>query len=152
MNAPESKLSLCDHCRTCLNTRMSRLVLSATESGACGDYILRRSTRLAAQRMIALLPRGNTYDVLSTDRHDTMPDLPNLRTSAEAGCDFCRFVRDAITSSRGAPLDNEVDPVSLELRLHYKSGPFHENKSKATTIILVLSVSSRAPRRPENKG
>jgi hypothetical protein len=154
MSASESKLSLCDICHTVFqNTSIFRLAMLATETGSQGDRTLRRSTRLAAKRLIPLLPRYSSYDILSDYwHHDTTPDFPNLGASADAGCEFCRFVRDAIISSHGASFDRTVLPVWLEFRLHIETDPFHAGRSKSMAMFLVLSVLELVPGGPEMNG
>src|SRR6266536_4492788 len=53
------------------------------------------------------------------ERRDTMPHLPSLLFSANAGCSFCRFIRQTILDDHGSNPSWKAHPEDLMLSFRY---------------------------------
>ncbi|KAI1385787.1 heterokaryon incompatibility protein-domain-containing protein [Hypoxylon trugodes] len=125
-------------------------MLELPEVKEVGDNVqkpIRRSTRLSAKQLNDLiLTRATSIDFPHYDREDTLPGLPNLAISANAGCEFCRFLRDSILSERAGFVNKatstEVHDVSLKLRVSWFITPLKEGRAAAAIWLLQLLATS----------
>lgn len=131
---------LCGSCRSGLKFPILSRLLTATSDRSAGDSerSTRRSTRLSAKQLASLIPTTATSVEFPFRRDDTLPNLPNLAASADAGCEFCRFLRDGILSERagfvnGAIRDEKTYDVSLTLQVSWLIDPLKQGRATAAT-------------------
>lgn len=88
MSAPEVSNGPARLCETCRKAHSSALRDDDPSWVQC-NYYVNQYVQLAH-------PNGATHSLPG----DTWPDLPRLRDSAQAGCGFCAFLREAILSEK----------------------------------------------------
>lgn len=59
-----------------------------------------------------------SYSVAKLDYevHDSLPELPRLRRSADGGCHFCRFLRDTLLLNEEGTMDESIRSYLAEQR------------------------------------
>ena len=140
---------LCGSCRSGLKVPILSRLLMATSDRSPGDSdrSTRRSARLSTKQLASLIPTTATSVEFPFRRDDTLPHLPNLAASADAGCEFCGFLRDGILSERagfvnGATRDETTYDVSLTLRVSWLIDPLKQGKATAATWLLQFVAES----------
>lgn len=96
--------------------------------------------------------RERTFD-LDFWCEDVLPDLPRLKGSAEAGCDFCKFLRNAIIRTE---FEHKEETGAVEMNLYYVWGVDRSHngtwRGKHGLNGLVVSIVGRCPRSKNSGG